>query len=270
MQEIPMPMPEQSFRFTRAIARRPSPRVVDGLRAVDVGPPDFGLISDHHSTYLAALKEAGMQVEVLEADDRFPDSVFVEDAALCLPEGAIVMRPGAPSRLGEAALMANTLAGYYANVITISAPGFIEGGDILVSDREVLVGLSERTNEAGFNQVAEIASQWGYAARMLQTPDGVLHFKTDCGLLDGETILATKRLAESGCFTGYKVIEIPAGEEPAANAIRVNDHMLLASGFPKTADLLTTAGYAVKTLPNSEAAKLDGGLSCMSLRFSPL
>jgi dimethylargininase len=101
MQEIPMPMPEQSFRFTHAIARRPSPRVVDGLRAVDVGPPDFGLFSAHHSTYLAALKEAGMQVEVLEADDGFPDSVFVEDAALCLPEGTIVMRPGAPFQVGR-------------------------------------------------------------------------------------------------------------------------------------------------------------------------
>ena len=179
------------------------------------------------------------------------------------------MRPGAPSRLGEAALMAETLKGYYSNMAEIVAPGFIEGGDVLVSDREILVGLSARTNEEGFNQLAEIVARWGYKARMLQTPEGVLHFKTDCGLLDGETILATARLAASGCFEGYRVLEIPEGEEPAANAIRVNDHMLLADGFPKTANLLRDAGYTVITLPNSEAAKLDGGLSCMSLRFAP-
>ena len=264
-----MPRQDQSFRFTHIVARRPSPRVVDGLRAGDVGPPDFETFAAHHATYLQALEDAGVYVTVLDADDRFPDSVFVEDAALCLPEGAVVMRPGAPSRLGEAVLMAETLKDFYANIAEIVAPGFIEGGDILVSDREVLVGLSERTNEEGFNQLAKIVAQWGYKARMLQTPEGVLHFKTDCGLLDGETILATSRLAASGCFEGYRVLEIPEGEEAAANAIRVNDHMLLADGFPGTAKLLRDAGYTVITLPNSEAAKLDGGLSCMSLRFAP-
>ncbi|MGI9371157.1 MAG: dimethylarginine dimethylaminohydrolase, partial [Hyphomicrobiales bacterium] len=189
--------------------------------------------------------------------------------ALCLPEGAIIMRPGAPSRLGETVDIASALETNYDVIGTIIAPGFIEGGDILVTEREVLVGLSERTNEEGFRQVSQFVKAWGHKARMLQTPKGVLHFKTDCGLLDGETILATKRLAESGCFEGYRIIEVAAGEEPVANAIRVNDVVFMAEGFPKTAEKVANAGYIVRLLPNTEAAKLDGGLSCMSLRFSP-
>ncbi len=105
--------------------------------------------------------------------------------------------------------------------------------------------------------------------RALETPEGVLHFKTDCSLLDAETILATERLDTSGCFEGYRVIHTAAGEEAAANAIRFNDLVVMPSGFPKTRDRLLEAGYNLREIGNSEAAKLDGGMSCLSLRFTP-
>ena len=145
----------------------------------------------------------------------------------------------------------------------------VEGGDILVTGREILVGTSARTNDAGIAALNAITSRWGYTLRRVETPPGVLHFKTDCALLDASTILTTERLAASGCFDGYDLIHTAAGEEAAANVIRFNDTVLMPAGFPATKSSLTAAGYQVTEIPNTECAKLDGGMSCLSLRFTP-
>ncbi len=255
-------------RFTHAIVRAPARSVTDGLRAVDAGSPDADRLAADHASYVAALREAGATVVVLPALEDFPDSVFVEDAALCLPQGAVAMRPGAPSRLGEAAAMVPTLRDLYTRVEAVGE-GHVEGGDILVTDREILVGLSARTDAAGVAALRAIVEPWGHSVRVLETPPEVLHFKTDCGLLDGETILATARLAATGCFDGYRLIEVVPGEEPCANCVRVNDVVLFPAGFPRTADRLREAGYALAELPNAQAALIDGGMSCLSLRFTP-
>ncbi len=254
--------------FTHAIVRAPAASVTDGLRAVDTGAPDAGQFADDHAAYVAALRTAGAEVIALPALDNFPDSVFVEDAALCLPDGAVVLRPGAPSRLGEAAAMAPTLRDAYERVATVER-GFVEGGDILVTDRDILVGLSARTDREGVASLRAIVEPWGYILRELQTPPEILHFKTDCGLLDGETVLATERLAASGCFAEYRVITVEPGEEACANCVRFNDTILFPRGFPITATRLRDAGYDLTELPNEQAAKVDGGMSCLSLRFSP-
>jgi dimethylargininase len=261
--------PDHAFRFTHAICRRPADSVTQGLRAVDTGAPDPAQLRADHAAYVAALRQAGMTVVVLDPLDAYPDSVFVEDTALCLPEGAVVLRPGAPSRLGEAAEMAPHLAALYGGVETLAGPGHVEGGDILVTGREILIGRSARTDAAGIAELAGIVAQWGYALREIAVPAGVLHFKTDCALLDAETVLTTRRLAASGCFDGYRVIEVPEGEEAAANAIRVNDVVIMAKGFPRTRERLEAAGFAPVEIGNAECAKLDGGMSCLSLRFTP-
>lgn len=262
-------MPPRSFTFTHAVTRKPNQSIVQGLRAVDTGTPSLATFQQHHADYVSALQETGAKVTELEALESFPDSVFVEDAALCLQEGAILMRPGAPSRLGEAEAMRATLEALYTTVATIEGPGFIEGGDILVTEREILVGSSQRTDNVGIEELRAIVTPWGYTVRHVQTPPGVLHFKTDCSLLDDTTVLATKRLAASGCFEDYNIIHTADGEEAAANAIRFNTTVLMAAGFPNTAKTLRNAGYSVREIGNSEAAKLDGGMSCLSLRFSP-
>jgi len=260
----------RSFHFTHAIMRRPAPSITDGLRAVDTGAPDLALMLRHHGDYAAALREAGAKVIELPALPAYPDSVFVEDTALCLPEGAVIMRPGAPSRLGEAAEMAPHLAALYGDLRRIEgADSFIEAGDILMCEGEVLVGRSARTNAAGIAELAGILAGWGVKTREVFTPAGVLHFKTDCSLMDAETILATPRLAASGCFDGYRVIHTGVGEEAAANAIRFNNVVLMPKGFARTRDSLLSAGYDVREIGNSECAKLDGGMSCLSLRFTP-
>lgn len=259
-----------SIRFSHAITRRPAPSITQGLRAVDTGTPDLALMQAHHDAYIATLRETGATVVELPALPAYPDSVFVEDTALCLPQGAVVMRPGAPSRLGEAAEMAPHLKALYTHVVEISGPeSFIEGGDILVTEREILVGRSARTNVAGVAELSRLVAPWGHTVREVLTPPGVLHFKTDCSLLDVDTILSTPRLSASGCFTGYKVIDVPEGEEAAANTIRFNDLVLMPAGFPRTRDAITAAGFTVREIGNSECAKLDGGMSCLSLRFTP-
>ena len=260
----------RSYSFTHAITRLPAPSILQGLRAVDTGAPDLALMLQHHGDYLAALADTGATVIQLPALPAYPDSVFVEDTALCLPEGAVIMRPGAPSRLGEAGEMAPHLAQLYPNLHHITgADSFIEAGDILMCEGEVLVGRSARTNGAGIAELAGILAQWGIKTREVFTPAGVLHFKTDCSLMDEETILATPRLAASGCFDGYRIIHTGAGEEAAANAIRFNNLVLMAAGFPRTRDALVDSGYDVREIGNSECAKLDGGMSCLSLRFTP-
>lgn len=259
-----------STHFTHAITRRPAASIVNGLRAVDTGTPDLELMRAHHVSYVAALQETGATVIELSHLDAYPDSVFVEDTALCLPQGAVVMRPGAPSRLGEATEMAPHLRPLYSDVVSITGvESFIEGGDILVTEREILVGRSARTNAEGIAELTRLVAPWGHTVREVHTPPGVLHFKTDCSLLDAETVLSTTRLSASGCFAGYKVIDVPDGEEAAANTIRFNDLVLMPAGFAKTRDAISKAGFTVREIGNSECAKLDGGMSCLSLRFSP-
>ena len=259
-----------STHFTHAITRRPAASITKGLRAIDTGTPDLARMQSHHADYIAALKATGAAVIELPALDAYPDSVFVEDTALCLADGAVVMRPGAPSRLGEAAEMAPHLQALYTKVVAITGPdSFIEGGDILVTETEILVGRSARTNAAGIAELTRLVAPWGHKVREVLTPPGVLHFKTDCSLLDADTILSTKRLSASGCFTGYRVIDVPEGDEAAANTIRFNDLVLMPAGFPKTRDSIAAAGFVVREIGNSECAKLDGGMSCLSLRFSP-
>ena len=252
--------------FNRALVRTPAESVVRGLRAVDRGSPTLAGVQHEFEAYVAALESAGVVVEKLPPLEEFPDSIFVEDPALVFPEGAILLRPGAPSRLGEAAAIAPELRRRFDRTIDLT-DGFVEGGDILTTPREVLIGLSARTNERGAKALLALLEQLGRRGRIVTTPPGVLHFKTDCSLLDEETVLCTERLAASGVFEDYRVALTPPGEEAAANSLRVNDRVFVGSGFQKTADQLTAAGYRVVALPNAQIALLDAGFSCLSLRW---
>lgn len=257
------------FQFNRALVRNPAPSVVHGLRAIDRGSPSLEGVRLELEAYVAALGAAGVAVDALPALDAFPDSIFLEDPALVFSEGAIVLRPGARSRLGEAASIGPELRRRFDRVLELE-DGFAEGGDILTTQEAVLIGLSARTSESGAAGVIALLGQLGRRGRVVQTPPGVLHFKTDCSLLDEETILATSRLAASGVFEGHRLLLTPDGEEAAANSLRVNDSVFVGRGFPRTAELLTNAGYKVVLLPNAQIALLDAGFSCLSLRWRDL
>ena len=257
----------RSYRFTHAVSRMPGKSIANGLRAVSGPNPDADRFQQEHHAYVACLKSAGAEVTLLPPLEAFADSVFVEDPALCAGGSAIILRPGAESRFGEAEHIAPALEAIFGKVTRLEK-GYVDGGDILLTDTEAMIGVSARTNEDGINALEPILTALGYDIRIVHTPTGVLHFKSDCGLLDEKTIFSTPLLASSNCFDGYKVIETPQGEEAAANLIRFNDYVIMRAGFPKTKALLENHGYRVRELSADQAARVDGGLSCMSLRIN--
>ncbi len=262
-----MTITNRSYGFKRALTREPSNSVVSGLRTSEGPGPDPNLFKNEHHTYVESLEAHGLDVTVLPPLEAFPDSVFVEDVAICMSSAAVLLRPGASSRRGEVDAIKPTLVDIFDDLITLPGDGHVDGGDVLLTEKDAFVGLSERTDQAGFKALSSVLSEFGYVPKCVETPLDVLHFKTDCGLLDANTIFATRRLARTGCFDAYQVILAPDGEESAANLIRVNDIVLVSDGYPRTKTVLMNAGYQVKTLPTSQAGLIDGGLSCMSLRF---
>ena len=254
------------FDFTRAIVRLPGHSAVKGLRDGSGADPDYGVLCAEHQVYLAALRDAGVEVEVLDAEEGFPDSVFVEDAALVFAEGAILLKPGAPSRAGEAALLSPALDRHFGTVLVLES-GHVDGGDILATPDAVIIGLSHRTNRDGAEALAVLLSRLGRKAAIAQTPTSVLHFKTGCGMIDEEAVLAVPEMADCGAFNGLRVLIVPEGEEGAANILRVGSRVLIGDDWPKTRDLIERLGIQTVPLPIAEIAKLDAGLSCMSLRW---
>ncbi len=251
------------FDFDRAIVREPAESVVDGLRTGSEAPR-FDRVLAEHRAYVAALEAAGAAVETLPALPDHPDSVFVEDPAFVLPEGAILLRPGAPSRFAEAESLAPVLRLRFDQVAEVDE-GFVDGGDILVLPDEILVGLSERTDRAGAERFCERVRDLGRRARIVEPPPGLLHLKTGCALIDERTLIAGPAMAS--LFPGYEVLITPEGEEHSANLIRVNDRILMGDAFPQTASLLSERGLTVVRTSAAEIAKIDAGLSCMSLRW---
>ncbi len=252
--------------FSRAIVRKPAFSAVNGLRAVDRGAPDMARLAEEHMLYVEALERAGLQVQRLEAREAYPDAHFVEDPALVFPQGAILLCPGAPSREGEAAEIESVLRMRFPELLKLPR-GYVDGGDCLYTPKGLFIGLSSRTDDTGAEALVHQLEQLGIEGRIVETPNDVLHLKSDCSLLDETTILATHRLANSDLFDSFDIIETAEGEEEAANALRVNDRLLVGQAYVKTIEKLRDAGYEVTALPVTETAKLDGGLSCLSLRW---
>jgi dimethylargininase len=251
------------FDFDRAIVREPGDSVVEGLRT-GPEPPRHDRILAEHRAYVAALEAAGVAVETLPPLPGFPDSVFVEDPAFVLPEGAILLRPGAPSRFAEPASLAPALDRHFAHVAEVDE-GFVDGGDILILPDEILVGLSARTDPAGAGRFCDLVGDLGRRSRVVEPPSGLLHLKTGCALIDESALIAVPAMAP--LFPGYEVLITPEGEAHSANLIRVNDRILMADAFSETSAMLRERGFDVTETPASEIAKIDAGLSCMSLRW---
>ncbi len=257
------------FDFNSAIVRLPGKSVVNGLRA-NAGPaPVFEKVLAEHAAYIEALRHAGVRVDVLEALEQFPDSVFVEDPALVFSEAAVLLSPGAPSRSQEAEALNSSLAARFPALLRLSE-GHADGGDILVTPKCAFIGLSARTDESGAIALRCLLASIGIASQVVNTPRGTLHLKSDCSLIDEETVLATEDLADTGLFDGFKILAVPHDERAAANAVRANDVVLVSAGCPRTADMLANHGVKVVPLPVSEIARIDAGLSCMSLRWFDL
>lgn len=254
------------FDFSSAIVRRPGRSVVHGLTSHSGPAPVFERIEAEHDAYISALRSAHLDVTVLPPLERFPDSVFVEDPALVFPQVAILLRPGAPTRRAEIEEIAPELSKRFSSVLRLTE-GFADGGDILVTPDCVFIGLSARTDVAGAADLQRLLDSLGLVSRVVNVPAGTLHLKSDCSLVDEQTLLATEALAGSGLLARFRLLVPPAAENHACNAIRVNDTVFMRAGCPRTAEILQKHGLDVVPLAASEIAKVDAGLSCMSLRW---
>jgi dimethylargininase len=255
--------------FSKAIVRKPGTTFAQGISCAALGDPDLDVALTQHQRYREALQACGLSLTVLEADDQFPDSTFVEDTAILTPYFAVITRPGATSRQGEVSAMAEVLADHIHTLYAITAPGTVDGGDICQVGHHFFIGISERTTEAGAKQLAEFLRLAGYSSSVIDIRPvaGLLHLKTGLSYLEHQTVVVTRAMLGCHQFAGFQVICVPEDEEYAANCVYVNGRVLIPAGYPKVAAQLTEAGYQIVPLDMSEFQKMDGGLSCLSLRF---
>ncbi len=256
-------------KFTRAIVRPPGRNFAGGLTTSGLGPPDLDRAVSQHRAYVETLRLCGLEVVQLPADEKRPDSTFVEDAAVCTASGAIITRPGAESRREETVSIMAALRLYFPSPASIHAPGTLDGGDICEAGDVVFIGLSERTNEAGAHQLSAWLGSLGFESRIVDVREtaGLLHLKSGVAYLGEGRLAVVEALAGRPEFSGFAEVPVPAGEEYAANCILINDFYLAAAGFPRFSSILRGFGKRVIELEMSEFRKMDGGLSCLSLRF---
>jgi len=252
--------------FKNAIVRKPCPEMIKGLSSASLGKPDYDLAQDQHARYVDALRSCGLEVTVLDADSRFPDSTFVEDVALCTPVCAIVTNPGAPSRNGEIREILPVLHSCYDHVESITSPGTLDAGDVMMVGKHYYIGISERTNAQGADQLIRILEEYGMTGSRVPL-HAMLHLKSGVSYLEQNKLLVTGEFTDHPAFAKFDRIAVDPGESYAANSLWVNDTVLVPAGFPRTLELIQQAGYRTLMLDVSEFQKLDGGLSCLSLRF---
>ena len=252
--------------FTRAIVRTPCRSIAHGLTSAKLGKPDYQNALRQHDGYVEALRACGLEVTVLPADENFPDSTFVEDVALLTPRCAVITNPGAQSRKGETRLVLKTIRAFFPAVEMIEAPGTVEAGDIMMTGDHYYIGLSERTNLEGAEQMIAILESHGFSGSMVELNEA-LHLKTGLGYLENNNLLACGEFLGKPEFKKFNILKVSHGEAYAANSVWINGKVLVPAGFPKTKALVEAAGYEVIPVDVSEFRKIDGGPSCLSLRF---
>lgn len=252
--------------FKNVIVRRPGQSLVEGITSASLGKPDYENALRQHAGYIEALKQCGVAVTVLEAEEKYPDSVFIEDTAVLAEKCAVITNPGALSRQGEEVSVKAALEKFYTGIESIHAPGTLEGGDVMMVGNHFYAGLSARTNEEGVRQFTEILDKYGYTVSGIEMEE-FLHLKTGLAYLENNNLLIAGEFINHPAFERFNRIEIDSSESYAANCIWVNGRVLVPLGYPKTKRAIEAAGYETLEVDVSEFRKLDGGLSCLSLRF---
>ena len=252
--------------FSHAIARKPCENFARGLTTtVSSEPAAYGLMLKQHEAYLAALSAAGLEVIVLDPQPDYPDAHFVEDTAVVTAEVAVITIPGAVARRGEEESIIPVLAGF-RKIERIQAPGTVDGGDVLQVGNHFFIGISHRTNPAGAEQLGRILQRYGHTWTTVAVGAG-LHFKSSVNYVGKKTLLVTPDFAAKEQLQGYDHLVLERAETYAANTLLVNEHLLIPAGYPQTCRQLETLGLNMIELEVSEVRKMDGGLTCMSLRF---
>ena len=252
--------------FTKAIVRKPCQNLIKGITTANLGIPNYSLATYQHQKYIDALKECGLTVTTLEADEDFPDSIFVEDAALLTPQCAIITNPGAIERKGEIIEMKNVVQRFYSNLEMIEEPGTLEAGDVMMIGTHFYIGLSKRTNDAGARQLIKILNKYGMTGSTISLSNS-LHLKSDISYLENNNLLFAGKSINKNDFKNFNIIQVDEDESYAANSLWINNKVLVPKGFLKSKKKIERLGYLTIEVDVSEFQKLDGGLSCLSLRF---
>ena len=254
-----------SYNFKNAIIRKPNKSIQNGLSSQNLHP-NYEIILEEHQSYVKAINESGLKINLLESLEEYPDSIFVEDPALTYKSTIIILNPFDSSRNGEKNIIKNEIEHLFDNILFVE-DGFVEGGDILNINNHFIIGLSHRTNKLGADNLSIILQRLGATVEICKTPNDILHFKSECSVLDDDVILVSNKMAQLDYLkSNYHLIELPTGEEGAANALRINDKLLLPDGFVKAEEMLSKK-YNIIKVKVDEIAKVDAGLSCMSLRW---
>ena len=256
-------------KIRNAILRRPAANFADGLTTVSLGTPDFAKVNRQYQAYCNALAQCGVTLTILEADPAHPDSTFVEDTAVLVESAAILMRPGAKSRQAEVDGIRETLTHFFSSAREIMSPGTVDGGDICEGGRHFFIGLSQRTNAQGAKQLSEILEAEGYTSSVIdiRAMNNILHLKSGIAYLGDNRLVVMEEMAPRREFSSYDLIPVITKESYAANCVRINDCVLIPAGYPALQSDLQRHGYSTLPLEMSEFQKMDGGLSCLSLRF---
>ena len=253
--------------FKNAIVRKPGRSLINGITsAPELGTPEYRIAIKQHDNYIEALKFCGLEVIVLQADERFPDSCFVEDVAVCTKKFAMIAKPGAPSRRGEEKEVIEVIKKFYNDLEYIKEPGTLEGGDVMMVKDHFYIGLSKRTNREGAKQLMKALGKYEMSSSIVEISE-MLHLKSGLAYLEKNVLLVAGEFINNLKFKGFNKIIIDEDEIYSANCIRINDYVLVPAGCPKTKEKIETAGLEVIVIDTSEYRKVNGGLSCLSLRF---
>jgi dimethylargininase len=255
--------------FTRAIVRIPGSNFANGLTTASLGAPNYDQMLAQHARYCESLTECGLNVTTLDADLRYPDSTFVEDTAIVTERGAILARPGAATRESEVDAIRPAIARFFPAALAIESPGSVDGGDICEAEQHFFIGLSHRTNGEGARQLAAHLAGLGYTSSTIdvRAMTSILHLKSGISYIGDNTLVVMEEMAANEAFREFNQIPVEAAESYAANCVRVNGRVLVAAGYPRLASALRARGFDPLILEMSEFQKMDGGLSCLSLRF---
>lgn len=256
-------------RYRHALVRPPGANFAAGLSTAGLGAPDLALALRQHARYCEALRQCGLELVALPADEHHPDATFVEDTAILTAHGALLTRPGAPSRRGEVAAIGAALESLQAAIAAVAAPGTLDGGDVCECGTAVYLGISDRSNPEGADQLEAWLAPQGLPLRRIDIRPirDLLHLKTGMSWLGEGRVAALAALAPTLAAAGLDVVPVDADEAYAANCVRVNDFVLVAAGYPRFESRLAALGYRTLALDMSEFRKMDGGLSCLSLRW---
>jgi len=252
--------------FTNAIVRTPCKKMVKGITTANEGLPDYQTALIQHKIYTDALKSCGLEITTLPPIDKYPDSTFVEDAALLTPVCGIVMRPGVQSRRKETQSIKRVISDFYEDIEEIKVPGTVEGGDVMMVDSHYFIGLSDRTNQEGAEQLINLLNKYGLTASTIKLKKG-LHLKSEAAYLGHNNLVVSIQFYEEPDFKKFNLLKITEKERYAANCVWINNRVLVPKGYPESKETIVNAGYEVIEFDMSEFKKLDGGISCLSLRF---